>query len=58
MRTVKLLSKHTVTDIFTAVYVLVDDYLQANERLGRFRLPKKSNQTSSYADLLSIIAGR
>ena len=55
MRTVNLLSKHTVTDIFTAVYVLIDDYLQASERLGRFKLPKKRNQKSSYAELLTIV---
>ena len=55
MRTRDLLSKHNVTDIFTAVYVLVDDYLQASERLGRFRLPKKANQKSSYAELLTIV---
>jgi hypothetical protein len=55
MRTVNLLSKHNVTDIFTAVYVLIDDYLQANERLGRFKLPKKHNQKSSYAELLTIV---
>lgn len=55
MRTRNLLSKHTVTDLFTAVYVLLDDYLQASEKLGRFKLPKKPNQRSSYAELLSII---
>ncbi len=55
MRTRHLLSKHTVTDLFTAVYVLLDDYLQASERLGRFKLPKKPNQKSSYAEVLSII---
>ena len=55
MRTIDLLSKQTVTDIFTAVYVLIDDYLQASERLGRFKLPKKRNQKSSYAELLTIV---
>lgn len=55
MRTVDLLSKNNVTDIFTAVYVLVDDYLQASERLGRFKLPRKRNQKSSYAELLTIV---
>ena len=55
MRTINLLSNHNVTDIFTAVYVLVDDYLQASESLGRFKLPKKSNQKASYAELLSIV---
>lgn len=55
MRTKDLLSKHTVTDMFTVVYILVDDYLQASERLGRFKLPKKCNQKASYAELLTII---
>ena len=55
MRTVDLLSKHNVTDLFTIVYVLIDDYLQASERLGRFKLPKKRQQKSSYAELLTIV---
>lgn len=55
MRTTNLLSKHNVTDIFTAVYVLIDDYLQAADQLGRFKLPQKSNQKSSYAELLTIV---
>lgn len=55
MRTVDLLSKRNVTDIFTTVYVLVDDYLQASERLGRFKLPRKRHQKASYAELLSIV---
>ena len=33
MRTRNLLSDHSVTDLFTAVYVLLEDYLQASERL-------------------------
>ena len=55
MRTRHLLSEHSVTDLFTAVYVLLDDYLQASENLGRFKLPKKANQKSSYAELLTIV---
>ncbi len=55
MRAVDLLSKHNVTDLFTIVYVLIDDYLQASERLGRFKLPKKRQQKSSYAELLTIV---
>ncbi len=35
--------------------MLIDDYLQASEKLGRFKLPKKPNQRSSYAELLTII---
>lgn len=56
MRTKDLLSKQTVTDLFTVVYVLVDDYLQAAQQLGRFKLPRKSNQRASYAELLTIIS--
>ncbi len=55
MRTKELLSKRTVTDIFTAVYVLVDDYLQAAQRLGRLKLPKKRNQRGSYSELMTIV---
>ncbi len=55
MRTKELLSKQTVTDIFTAVYVLVDDYLRAAQQLGRFKLPRKCNQRVSYAELLTIV---
>ena len=55
MRTKELLSKQSVTDIFTAVYILVDDYLQSAERLGRLKLPKKSNQKASYSELMSIV---
>ncbi|HHO55536.1 MAG TPA: IS982 family transposase [Trueperaceae bacterium] len=51
----KLLSRNSVTDIFTAVYVLVDDYLKASEEQKRIKLPKKSNQKASYAELLSIV---
>lgn len=54
MRTKELLSKQSVTDIFTAVFVLVDDYLQAAERLRRFKLPVKRNQRGSYSELLTI----
>lgn len=49
MRAKDLLSKHTVTELFTVVYVLLDDYLQASQKLGRFNLPNKQNQKASYA---------
>lgn len=55
MRTKELLSKRTVTDIFTAVYIVVDDYLRAAQQLGRFKLPQKRNQKASYAELLTIV---
>ena len=55
MRITKLLSRNSVTDIFTAVYVLVDDYLKTSEEQKRIYLPKKSNQKASYSELLSIV---
>lgn len=55
MRAKDLLSRQTVTELFTVVYVLADDYLQAAEKLGRFRLPKKRNQKASYGELLTIV---
>jgi hypothetical protein len=54
MRSNNLLSRHTVTEIFTAVYVLVDDYLEASVKQGRFRLPDKPNQKGSYSELFTI----
>jgi Transposase DDE domain len=55
MRTNNLLSRHTVTEIFTAVYVLVDDYLKASVSQGRFSLPEKPNQKGSYSELFTIV---
>lgn len=55
MRAKDLLSKQSVTDLFTAVYVLVDDYLQAAQRLGRLRLPQKRNQKGTYSELMTIV---
>jgi len=34
----------TLSDLFTVVYVLVDDYLKRSVELGRFTLPKAENQ--------------
>lgn len=55
MRAKDLLSKQTVTELFTVVYILVDDYLQASTKQGRFTLPKKRNQKASYSELLTIV---
>ena len=54
MRTKNLLSRDTVTESFTAVYILVDDYLKASVKQGRFRLPEKPNQKGSYSELFTI----
>lgn len=55
MRTKELLSRQSVTDIFTSVFVLVDDYLQAAQRIGRLKLPYKRNQRASYSELITIV---
>jgi len=34
----------TLSELFTVVYVLVDDYLKRSVELGRFTLPKAENQ--------------
>jgi hypothetical protein len=54
MRTTHLLSRNNVTEIFTAVYVLVDDYLKASVQQGRFSLPEKPNQKGTYSELFTI----
>ena len=55
MRSTELLSRQSVTDIFTAVFVLIDDYLQAAQDLGRLKLPRKRNQRASYSELMTIV---
>ena len=49
-----LLEKHTLSELFTVVYVLVDDYLKAAEADGRFKLPQSERQKGSYSELMSI----
>jgi len=55
MRTKELLSRETITDLFTAVYVIVDDYLQEAVRQKRFTLPSKRNQKASYSEIMTIV---
>ena len=55
MRTKELLSKQTATDIFTAVYVLVDDYLQVAQQLGRFNCPENTIKRQATLKLLTIV---
>lgn len=55
MRITELLSKASVTELFTIVYVLVDDYLKASVAQGRFKLPSKGSQKGSYGELFSIV---
>lgn len=49
-----LLEQHTVSELFTFVYVLVDDYLKAGQQQGRFALPCSAQQKGSYAELMTI----
>ena len=44
----------TLTDLFTLVYVFVDDYLLAAQRAGVFTLPQAENQKGSYSELMTI----
>jgi len=55
MRTKELLSRATITDLFTTVFVLVDDYLQEAQRQKRFSLPSKRNQKASYSEIMTIV---
>ncbi len=44
----------TLSELFTVVYVMVDDYLKRSVELGRFSLPVMANQKGSYAELMTI----
>jgi transposase len=44
----------TLNELFTVVYVFVDDYVKASLALGRFKLPTQNNQQGSYAELMTI----
>lgn len=43
---------YTLEDLFLYVFVLVDDWLKANE--SRFRLPRQPRQVASYSELFTI----
>ena len=49
-----LLEQHTVSELFTVVYVLVDDYLKTGVQQGRFVLPESKQQKGSYSELMTI----
>ncbi len=49
-----LLKQHTLNDLFTIVYVLVDDYLKAAEAGGHLELPCSEQQKGSYSELMTI----
>jgi hypothetical protein len=48
------LNQSTLTDLFTIVFVFVDDYLIALEREGVCELPKMDNQKGSYSEIMTI----
>lgn len=49
-----LLEQHTVSELFTVVYVLVDDLLKVGVQQGRFVLPESKQQKGSYSELMTI----
>ena len=49
-----LLENYMLSDLFTVVNVLMDDYIKASERAGVFKLPNSEQQKGSYAELMSI----
>lgn len=53
-KTTIFLKQSTLSDLFTIVYVLVDDYLRASAVAGTFVLPQQDDQKGSYAELMSI----
>ena len=40
--TCQLLAQHTLTDLFTIVYVITDDYLKSSLDAQRFALPNSN----------------
>ncbi len=43
-------NQSTLSDLFTVVYVMVDDYLKSSVEVGRFVLPSAPNQKGGYAE--------
>jgi hypothetical protein len=52
--TLQLLKKHTIEDLFTAVYTVLDDFILQSVEANRFSLPKSDTQKASYAEILTI----
>lgn len=50
----QLLEKHTLDDLFTLFYVIIDDYLKTSVQHARFTLPVSPRQKTSYAELMTI----
>jgi transposase len=53
-KTTIFLNQDSLTDLFTLVFVLVDDYLIVAQREAVFELPKAQNQKGSYSELMTI----
>lgn len=53
-KTTIFLNQSTLTDLFTIIFVFVDDYLLALEREGVCSLPKLENQKGSYSEIMAI----
>jgi hypothetical protein len=54
MRIRTLLCNHTITDIFVAVFTVVDDYLKSSLETKRFTLPVSKQQKASYSEIITI----
>lgn len=53
-KTTIFLNQSTLTELFTIIFVFVDDYLIALEREGVCPLPKLENQKGSYSEMMTI----
>jgi hypothetical protein len=53
-RSTIFLSQSTLTDLFTLVFVFVDDYFIRLESEGICQLPKLENQQGSYSEIMTI----
>lgn len=47
-------NQHDLDELFLHVYVLVDDWLKANEM--RFNLPQQRTQVVSYSKLFTVVS--
>ncbi|UQN10756.1 hypothetical protein M1R55_31230 (plasmid) [Deinococcus sp. QL22] len=48
------LAQHSVEDLFTLIYVYVDDDVQAAACSGLFVLPQEPNQKGSYSEVMTM----
>lgn len=50
----RLLTDHTLEELFAIVYTVTDDFITQSIRAGRFSLPESKTQKASDAELMSI----